>query len=259
MRIALVGANGRMGRAIVRLASAEGLTLACAVGVGDVGRDAGELAGSAALGVRITDSLGAIGHARADVVIDFSVPAVTLALAPLAAASKTALVSGTTGLDASCRAALDDAATATAVLWEPNMSLGVHVLADIVARAAAALPDWDVEIVETHHHRKEDAPSGTALRLAEVVKGARAGDSRYVHGRQGRPGPRGPGEIGLHALRGGDAAGDHVVHLIGLGERLELAHHATSRDIFAQGALRAGRWIVGRAPGRYGFKDVLHP
>jgi 4-hydroxy-tetrahydrodipicolinate reductase len=240
MRFALVGANGRMGRAIIRLAASEGSTLACAVGVGEIGRDAGELAGTAPLGVRITDSLAAIAQARADVVIDFSVPAATLALAPLAAASKIALVSGTTGLDPAARAALDQAA-----------------LSQLVARAAAALADWDVEVVETHHRRKEDAPSGTALRLAEVIKGARAGDSRYVHGRQGKPGPRGSDEIGLHALRGGDAAGDHVVHLLGIGERLELAHHATSRDIFAQGALRAARWIVGRGPGRYGFRDVL--
>jgi 4-hydroxy-tetrahydrodipicolinate reductase len=256
-RLALVGASGRMGRAILRLASAEGFTLVCAVGASDIGRDAGELAGSARLGVAITDSLAAVQPSQADVVIDFSVPEVTLALAPLAASSKIALVSGTTGLDAACRAEFDRAALGTAVLWEPNMSLGIYVLSQLVARAVAALPDWDVEIVETHHRRKEDAPSGTALRLAEVVKGARSGDSRYVHGREGKPGARSSDEIGLHALRGGDAAGDHRVHLFGLGERLELSHNASSRDIFAQGALRAARWIVGRAPGRYGFKDVL--
>jgi 4-hydroxy-tetrahydrodipicolinate reductase len=257
MRFALVGANGRMGRAIIRLAVSEGSTLVCAVGVGEIGRDAGELAGTAPLGVPISDSLAAVERTRPDVVIDFSVPAATLALAPIAATSKIALVSGTTGLDGAARAALDRAALATAVLWEPNMSVGVHVLSQLVARAAAALADWDVEVVETHHRRKEDAPSGTALRLAEVIKGARADDSHYVHGRQGKPGPRSSGEIGLHALRGGDAAGDHVVHLFGLGERLELAHHATTRDIFAQGALRAARWIVGRGPGSYGFNDVL--
>jgi 4-hydroxy-tetrahydrodipicolinate reductase len=257
MRIAIVGADGRMGRAIIRLAAAEGATLACAVGAAEIGRDAGELAGTAPLGVVITDSLAAVERARADVVIDFSVPAATLALAPLAAASKIPLVSGTTGLDAGALAALDRAALSTAVLWEPNMSVGVHILSELVSRAAAALADWDVEIVETHHRRKEDAPSGTALRLAEVIKGARAGDSQYVHGRQGKPGPRRAAEIGLHALRGGDAAGDHVVHFLGVGERLELAHHASSRDIFAQGALRAARWIVGRVPGRYGLSDVL--
>lgn len=257
MRIALVGADGRMGRAILRIAATEGLTIVCAVGVGDVGRDAGEVAGVAPLGVRISDSLGAVTHARADVVIDFSAPQVSSALAPLVSAFKIALVSGTTGLDAVAQGALDRAAAATAVLWEPNMSIGVHVLSQIVARAVAALPDWDVEIVEIHHRRKEDAPSGTALRLAEVVKGAREGDTRHVYGRQGKPGPRGADEIGLHAVRGGDAAGDHVVHLLGPGERLELTHRAASRDIFAQGALRAARWIAGRPPGRYGLKDVL--
>lgn len=257
MRFAIVGANGRMGRAIIRLATEEGSTLVCAVGADEVGRDAGDLAGVGPLGVRITESLAAVEHARADVVIDFSVPAATLALAPLAAAARSALVSGTTGLDATARAALDRAASATAVLWEPNMSLGVHVLSQLVARAVAALAEWDVEIVETHHRRKVDAPSGTALRLAEVVKGARLGSSRYVHGREGIPGARGADEIGIHAIRGGDAAGDHVVHLLGPGERIEIAHRAASRDIFAQGALRAARWIVGRAPGRYGLRDVL--
>jgi 4-hydroxy-tetrahydrodipicolinate reductase len=257
MRVALVGADGRMGRAIIRLASPETFALACAVGVADVGRDAGEVAGTPSIGVPITDSLEAIRSARADVVIDFSVPAATPAVARLAGACKIALVSGTTGLDAAARAALDSAAEATAVLWEPNMSVGVHVLSQLVSRAVGALPGWDVEIVETHHRRKEDAPSGTALRLAEVVKAARAGDSRYVYGRQGKPGPRGTDEVGIHALRGGDAAGDHVVYLFGPGERIELAHHAASRDIFAQGALRAAQWIVGRSPGRYGFSDVL--
>ncbi len=201
MRIALVGASGRMGRAIIRLAAAEGATLACAVGTGEIGRDAGELAGTAPLGVSITDSLAAVERARADVVIDFSVPAATLALAPLAAASKIALVSGTTGLAAGARAALDRAAVATAVLWEPNMSVGVYILSQLVARAAAALADWDVEIVETHHRRKEDAPSGTALRLAEVIKGAWAGIVRYAWPGGVRPAAV---EIAPDALRAGE-------------------------------------------------------
>jgi 4-hydroxy-tetrahydrodipicolinate reductase len=257
MRLALVGADGRMGRAIVRLAASEDWTLVAAVGMGAVGADAGELAGVGTLGVRISDSIEAALQSRADVVVDFSVPAATEALAPLAAAQKIALVSGTTGLAGTGRTALERAAAATAVLWEPNMSLGVHVLSALVASAASSLPDWDVEIVETHHRRKEDAPSGTALRLAEVAKGARKAGAAFVHGRQGKPGPRGTDEIGIHAVRGGDAAGDHVVYLLGNGERIELAHRAASRDIFAQGALRAARWIVGRPPGQYGFKDVL--
>jgi 4-hydroxy-tetrahydrodipicolinate reductase len=130
------------------------------------------------------------------------------------------------------------------------------LLAKLVEEAAAALSDWDVEIVETHHRAKIDAPSGTALRLAERVRDARKA-ARFVHGRQGSPGPRASDEIGMHALRGGDVVGDHVVHLLGGGERIELAHRATSRAVFAHGAVRAARWIRGRAPGRYSMNDVL--
>jgi 4-hydroxy-tetrahydrodipicolinate reductase len=136
------------------------------------------------------------------------------------------------------------------------MSLGVHVLSSLVARAAMELPDWDVEIVETHHRAKVDAPSGTALRLAEAVQRGRAG-TRLVHGRHGRRGARATEEIGMHALRGGDVIGDHEVHLLGGGERIELTHRATSRDVFAHGALRAASWIVGKTPGAYTLGDVL--
>ena len=137
------------------------------------------------------------------------------------------------------------------------MSLGVHVLTRLVAQAVAALADFDVEIVETHHRAKIDAPSGTALRLAETAQRARAGTTRLVHGRKGTPGARAAEEIGVHALRGGDVVGDHVVHLMGTGERLELVHRATTRDLFASGALRAASWIVGRPPGRYTLGDVV--
>jgi 4-hydroxy-tetrahydrodipicolinate reductase len=136
------------------------------------------------------------------------------------------------------------------------MSIGVHVLTGLVAAAAAALDDWDVEIVEMHHRAKVDAPSGTALRLAEAIQRVRS-SARLVHGRQGARSARSPEEIGVHALRGGDVVGDHVVHLAGGGERLELVHRATSRDVFAHGALRAARWIAGRPPGRHTLGDVL--
>jgi len=255
-RLAVVGASGRMGRAVVRLAREAGMELVCAVGTTDVGRDAGELAGIGPIGTAVADAFAAIEHARADVAIDFSSPSATLALAPIAAAAGTAIVSGTTSLGDDARAALERAAARVPVLWEPNMSLGVHVLSSLVARAAMELPDWDVEIVETHHRAKVDAPSGTALRLAEAVQKARAG-TRLVHGRQGRPGARSTAEIGMHALRGGDVVGDHEVHLLGGGERIELTHRATSRDVFAHGALRAATWIVGKTPGTYGLADVL--
>jgi 4-hydroxy-tetrahydrodipicolinate reductase len=171
-------------------------------------------------------------------------------------------VSGTTGLDDAAKRALDAASAGCAVLWEPNMSVCVHVLASLVERAVAALgAGYDVELVEAHHRAKVDAPSGTAVRLGEVVRAARSargqGDARLVHGREGRPGPRGAAEIGMHALRGGDVVGDHTVFFFGEGERIELTHRASSRDLFAHGALRAARWIAGKKPGRYTLSDVL--
>jgi 4-hydroxy-tetrahydrodipicolinate reductase len=257
MRLAVVGASGRMGRAVVRLAHAAGIDVACAIGASDVGRDVGELAGVGPIGTSVVDGLAALEHARADVVVDFSAPGVSLALAPIASAARSAIVSGTTGLTDEGRQALARAAERVPVLWEPNMSLGVHVLSSLVAQAVAALGDWDIEIVETHHHAKLDAPSGTALRLAEVAQRARTDATRLVHGRQGKPGARAPDEIGMHALRGGDVIGDHTLHLFGGGERLELTHRATSRDVFAHGALRSARWIAGKAPGSYSLRDVL--
>lgn len=257
MRIAVVGASGRMGRAVVRLAHEAGMQLVCAVGITEVGRDAGELAGVGPTGTCIVDGLAALEHARADVVVDFSTPAATVALVGIAAGSGTAIVSGTTGLDDHARSALERASVRIPVLWEPNMSIGVHVLTRLVSEAAAALAGWDIEVVETHHAAKVDAPSGTALRLAEAAQKARARETRLVHGRVGRPGPRASEEIGMHALRGGDIVGDHVVHFLGGGERLELTHRATSRDVFAHGAVRAARWLAGKPAGRYSLGDVL--
>jgi 4-hydroxy-tetrahydrodipicolinate reductase len=261
MRLAIVGASGRMGRTLVRLAhaaaAADGLDVVCAVGMSDVGRDVGELAGIGAIGTCVVDGLAAIEHAKADVVIDFSSPSATRALAPLAAAAGSAIVSGTTGLDDGARQALDRAAQSVAVLWEPNTSIGVFVLTRLVAEAASALRDCDIEIVEMHHRAKVDAPSGTAMRLAEAAQRGRASETRLVHGRQGASGPRAPEEIGIHAVRGGDVVGDHIVCFAGGGERVELVHRATSRDVFAHGALRAARWIAGRPPGRYTLGDVL--
>jgi 4-hydroxy-tetrahydrodipicolinate reductase len=259
MRLAIVGASGRMGRAIVALAQADAIEIVCAVGVSDVGRDAGELAGIGPIGTCVVDALAAIEHAHADVVIDFSAPSATLALAPIAAAAGSAIVSGTTGLGEIGRHALENASKRVPVLWEPNMSFGIHVLRRLVTGAASALSDWDIEVVETHHRSKVDAPSGTALRLVETAQAARAGAARILHGRQGAPGPRGADEIGVHALRGGDVVGDHTVHLMGGGERIELTHRATSRHVFAHGALRAARWIARRSPGTYTLDDVLMP
>ncbi len=260
-RVAVLGANGRMGRAVVRLAHDGGMKVVAAIGAGDEGKDAGELAGIGAIGAPITSDLGAIATSGAEMLVDFSAPAVLARACAPCIAGKVAIASGTTGLDAAATAALDEAAKSVPVLWEPNMSVGIHVLSELIARAVAALGEgYDIEIVEAHHRMKVDAPSGTALRLAEVAKAARAAagkDSRFVTGREGKPGARGADEIGVLAMRGGDVIGDHTAFLLGDGERIELTHRASSRDLFARGALRAGRWLVGRAPGRYRLGDVL--
>jgi 4-hydroxy-tetrahydrodipicolinate reductase len=237
IRIAVVGARGRMGRTVVQLAGEQGIDVALAL---DAGERMESLAGSGA-----------------EVVIDFSSPSATMELADVASRAGIAIVSGTTGLTDAALAALDRASTKVAVAWEPNMSVGVHVLGALVAQAIAMLgPDFDVEIVEAHHKMKVDAPSGTALRLAELARDARGG-ARVVHGREGKPGARGATEIGVHAVRGGDVVGDHTVMLFGTGERIELTHRASSRELFASGALRVARWIVGKPAGRYGMDDVL--
>lgn len=258
VRIAVLGANGRMGRVVVRLARAAGMDVVCAIGAGDEGRDAGELAGIGAIGTKVVTSAEALSTSGAQVLIDFSAPAALLKAAEICAASGIAIVSGTTGLDAQAIAALDVAAARCAVMWEPNMSVGVHVLASLVEKAMAALgPSFDVEVVEVHHRAKVDAPSGTAIRLGDVVKSAREAPSHYVHGREGRPGPRKPDEIGMHAVRGGDVIGDHTVFFFGDGERIELTHRATSRDLFAHGAVRAAAWLATQKPGRHRLGGML--
>ena len=259
MRYAVVGASGRMGRAIVRLgAELPDATLVAAVSAHDIGQDAGLLAGVSTLGVKVEVSLDAALRAKPDVVIDFSTPAVTFELAPLLARAGVRLVSGTTGLGDDHKRALADAAQQVAVLWEPNMSLGVHVLGRLVAQAVRALgPGYDIEVVEAHHRMKVDAPSGTALSLAQQAKAAREDATALVYGREGKPGARKPSEIAVLAMRGGDVIGDHAVHLMGLGERLELTHRATNRDVFAHGALRAAAWVAMRGAGMYSLADMI--
>jgi 4-hydroxy-tetrahydrodipicolinate reductase len=260
MRIALHGATGRMGQAIVRLVheKREGQIVG-AIAAPDVieqGRDVGEVAGIGHIGVAVTHD-HAIGLLGADVVIDFSHAAAMQPLTRAIKRARVALVSGTTGLAPTDRAALDDLGETVAVLWAANMSPGVEAVAQMARMAAATLgEDYDIEIVETHHRQKVDAPSGTALRLAEAVREGRP-DLVLRHGREGRPGPRAANELAVMALRGGDVIGDHTVHLLGLGERIEITHRATQRDVFARGALRAARWLIGKKPGRYALRDLL--
>lgn len=260
LRIAVIGAAGRMGRAIVRLAAADpAFQVVAAVGLaGDatLGEDAGALAGVGSLGVPVRESC----DLPVDLAIDFSSPAGLAASANWCALKRVGLVSGTTGLDETDKAALRDAARTTPVLWAPNMSVGVNVLLKLVSDAAAALgAGWDCEIIEAHHNRKADAPSGTAKALLESVCAARGvrPESVVRHGREGVIGSRPAAEIGVHALRIGGVVGDHDVHFGTPGEIVTLRHHAESRDVFAAGALRAARWLAGRPAGLYTMRDVL--
>jgi 4-hydroxy-tetrahydrodipicolinate reductase len=249
-----------MGKAVARLVQEkrEGQIVG-AIAASDApeqGADLGEIAGIGHLGVSVTAD-HAVGLLGADVVIDFSNADAIEMLARAVKRARVALVSGTTGIDPSGAAAMSDAAEVAPVLWAPNMSLGIEALARMARMAVAALgEDYDVEIVETHHRHKVDAPSGTALRLAEAVREARP-DLALLHGREGRPGSRKPNELMVVALRGGDIIGDHTIHLMGPGERIEITHRATQRDLFARGALRAAAWLIGKKPGRYALADVL--
>jgi 4-hydroxy-tetrahydrodipicolinate reductase len=260
-RISILGAAGRMGQSLLRCAARfEDIKVTAAVeaaGHPSLGQDAGLLAGAGLLGVAITTAERA---APADVVIDFTWHAAVPGNLEHAVAAGQACVLGTTGLSEAERQAVTAAAARIAIVQAPNMSLGVNLLLDLVRRAAAALdPAYDVEIVEMHHRLKKDAPSGTALGLAEAVAAGRGVDLKDVSS-FGRPAfvPERPrGQIGLHAVRGGDVVGDHVVYFAADGERIEIAHRATSRDAFARGALLAARWLRGRPAGRYTMREVL--
>ncbi|MBS0319506.1 MAG: 4-hydroxy-tetrahydrodipicolinate reductase [Proteobacteria bacterium] len=262
MRIAIAGASGRMGRALIRATlAAPDLTLAAALDVPGspaLGTDAGAAAGTPD-GITITDDLQASVR-LADVLIDFTRPAGTLAHADACAGAGCALVVGTTGLAPADRAALAAAAQRIPVVFAPNMSIGVNVLVKLVELAAAALgPAYDIEIVELHHKHKVDAPSGTALRLGEAAAAGAGIDlaTAGVYAREGVTGERRAGSIGFATLRGGDAVGEHTVLFAGDGERIELTHRATSRDTFASGALRAARFVAGKPAGLYDMTDVL--
>jgi 4-hydroxy-tetrahydrodipicolinate reductase len=259
-RLAVLGVTGRMGRALVRLAAADpGWQLVAALTAADDpqhGQDAGQLAGVGPLGVTVGDTF----DGPADVLIDFSTPRACVTWAKWCATHGAALVSGTTGLADDERAALTGAARHVPVVWAPNMSVGVNLLIELVGQVAARLgAGWDIEITEAHHRHKVDAPSGTARALYEAACRGRGFDpaAAAVPGRSGQCGPRGADEIGVHALRLGAVVGDHDVHFAADGEIVTLSHRALSRDTFAAGALRAARWVLGRAPGQYTMRDVL--
>lgn len=266
-KVLLIGAAGRMGQAMTRIlasGSIPGLALAAAVDRPDsplVGQDAGTAAGAKALGIRVTGVLAAGLAAQPDVAVDFSFHAATAAAAPKIAAAGLPWIIGTTGLDDAEKAAIAKAAKKIPVVLASNMSLGVNLLFALVEQAARVLRGqrYDCEIIERHHRRKKDAPSGTALFLGEAAAKGFGWNLKEtaVDGRSGLPGERPEKEIGFHAVRGGDIVGDHTVLFAADGECLELSHRATSRDTLALGALRAAAWIPGRAPGLYGMRDVL--
>jgi 4-hydroxy-tetrahydrodipicolinate reductase len=263
MRLVVAGAAGRMGRMLVQIIhETEGAVLAGALereGSPALGQDAGLLAGVGENGVKISaDALATL--AQADGLIDFTSPAATVAYAGLAAQARIVHVIGTTGLAATDIEKIDAASRHAVVVRSGNMSLGVNLLAGLVKKVAQTLgEDFDIEIVEMHHRMKVDAPSGTALLLGDAAaKGRNVDlDKRSVRSRDGHTGARGAGDIGFATLRGGTVIGDHQVIFAGNGERIELAHRAEDRGIFARGAVKAALWGHGRKPGHYNMADVL--
>ncbi len=260
--LCIIGAGGRMGRMLTAAARATpGLQVVAATeipGSPFIGKDAGELAGVGNIGVKISETDAA---PEAAIAIDFTFhTAVPGNLSHAIAKGAKGYVLGTTGLTEDERAVVEEAAKRIPIVWAPNFSLGVNILMDLVKKTAALLDDsYDVEIVEMHHRHKKDAPSGTALGLAEAAAAGRGVKlaEEAVYGRDGVIGERPRGQIALHALRGGDVVGDHTVIFAAEGERVELTHKASSRSTFAFGAMRAARWLPGRSPGIYSMRDVL--
>ncbi len=262
-RIAITGAAGRMGRALVEAcALADDVTLTCAVerpGNDAVGRDAGEVAGIGRSGVTVTGDLNAVVD-DFDVLIDFTRPEATLANLDLCRQHGRRMVIGTTGFNATERARIEAAASEMAIVFAPNMSIGVNLCFKLLEIAARVLGnDADIEIIEAHHRHKVDAPSGTALRMGEIIAEVLGRDLAQcaVYGRQGHTGERDPQAIGFETIRAGDIVGEHLVMFAGQGERVEIAHKASSRMTFASGAVRAAGWLMDRPSGLYDMQDVL--
>ncbi|HXW40224.1 MAG TPA: 4-hydroxy-tetrahydrodipicolinate reductase [Xanthobacteraceae bacterium] len=263
MRVVIAGAGGRMGRTLIHaVAVTKGLTLVGAVeaaGSAVIGRDAGELSGLGPNGIKVTSDAAPLLKS-ADGLIEFVVPAATLAFAELTAAAGKVHIIGTTGHSAEEEAMIAQAAKRATIVKSGNMSLGVNLLAALIKRVAQTLnDDYDIEILEMHHNKKIDAPSGTALMLGRAAAAGRGVDldRRAVRGRDGVTGPRRTGDIGFASLRGGTVVGEHTVSFAGPAERIELTHRAEDRMIFARGALHAALWARGQKPGLYSMADVL--
>lgn len=258
-KIAITGAAGRMGRRIAALAIEAGefdIVSAMEIrGSEFIGRDVGDLAGAGAFGVKVTEKL----QGSPQVLIDFSTQQSAMDWLKVCREQNVAMVLGTTGLTESQQAEVSDTARKIALVQAPNMSVGVNVLLKVVGQVAAALgEDYDIEIAETHHRFKKDAPSGTALALAKAICAAlrKNPHDTLVYGRNGLQ-PRKAGEIGMHAMRVGDTVGEHTVSYGNLGETITIGHSAHTRDTFVRGALRAARWVANKPPGLYDMHDVL--
>jgi 4-hydroxy-tetrahydrodipicolinate reductase len=260
MKLAIHGAAGRMGQRVTALAVSDPrFQIVAALESADhplLGKDAGLIAGVGEIRV----PLGVVGESDADVVVDFSVPDAAVAVVAHCLEYSRPVVVATTGLDADQQAYVRKAAHRIPIVWSPSMSTAVNVamkLTEIAAKALAELPTGvDVEIIERHHRFKEDSPSGTALKFGQIAADV-MGISQHTHGRSGRPGARPRNEIGYHAVRAGDNPGEHTIVFGMLGETLELRVAATNRDCYAQGALLAAEWLLGKPPALYGMSDVL--
>lgn len=259
-KVIVVGAAGRMGKRLVKLAAGdEDFELIGAVeaaGHPDIGKDPVSLAGAGTSNIEISDSF----PSAADAVIDFSSPEASEKTLRYCLDNKTTLVMGTTGLDENQQKKIKDAAKQIPMLYGTNMSIGMNVLFSLVEKAAGMLSeDYDIEIIEKHHRFKKDSPSGSAMTLAEKVcnSSGRKFPDCIQHGREGKDTLRRKGTIGMHAVRGGDITGQHSVMFATLGENITLSHTATNRDNFAKGALRAADWLKDKTPGHYSMADVL--
>jgi 4-hydroxy-tetrahydrodipicolinate reductase len=262
VKIAVCGAAGRMGGRIIAAVHEAGLQLSGALerpGHSMVGMDAGMIAGVGSLGVAISDDLNAVVEG-CDVLIDFTTPKVSLKNLEVCALKKKSIVIGSTGFTPEERTLAAELAREIPAVLAPNMSVGVNVCFKILKDVAKTLgDDFDVEIVELHHNKKKDSPSGTAVRMGEVVAEALGRDYNKVanYHREGICGERTREEIGMQTVRGGDIVGEHTVYFIGMGERIEISHRAMTRDMFSRGSVRAAQWVVGKAPGLYDMQDVL--
>lgn len=262
-RIAITGAAGRMGRTLIEAtAQAEGLQLAVALerpGSSVIGADAGELAGIGTLGVAVSDDLAKVAD-QFDVLIDFTRPDVTKNNLAICHAANKRIVIGTTGFSKEQKQLIHDASQSIGVVFAPNMSVGVNLCLKLLDMAARVMGDYtDIEIIEAHHRHKVDAPSGTALRMGEVVAAALGRDLKdcAVYGREGHTGERDRKTIGFETIRAGDIVGEHTVMFADIGERVEITHKASSRMTFAKGAVRAAGWLMQHSSGLFDMQDVL--